>query len=239
MPVLDVKMFGRLHVVLEGKEVINGVNKIKKHWRLFAYLVCNRGRNVDSDELYRAIWDGTQPADIINSIKNAVYMLRREFARISPNVSVILFENGFYNINPALTLHFDVDEFLRLCTTVVNAKMYGDELADKFDTLTRLYRGSFLAPINGEHWAMERAIYLRRQLSTALLSYCAMLYKEYMFTELLRVTTFYAMAEPNNETLYLYLMRALSGLCLHEQIINVYTSLSNVFYDATGTTPCD
>ncbi|WP_338674970.1 BTAD domain-containing putative transcriptional regulator [Streptomyces sp. SCSIO 30461] len=142
-----------------------------KRWRagkareLFLYLLINRGRTIDRDELHAALWpDRTRPAgsSSVKVAKHAVQQILsgRHTADEQPPAEIVFNEYGY-----TLTFHdawLDFEEFERLCNEGHRAAARNDRsaAAEHYRGALELHVGDFL-PGETAAWAREQQDWVR------------------------------------------------------------------------------
>jgi DNA-binding SARP family transcriptional activator len=162
-PRLGVLSLGRTRLDTPTGPVVNGWLD-QRVGRLLKYLVCERHRVVQVDEIAESLWPGSEergPSIVrhhIHGLRNALEPWRLKRA---PSSFIILVPPGGYTIDRNV-VRVDADVFERLVTRGLAAEH--ERSSEAIDTLQRAlawYRGDFLAELPYEVWTLGERERLR------------------------------------------------------------------------------
>jgi DNA-binding SARP family transcriptional activator len=140
--------------------------------QLLKYLVTERHRAVQVDEIAEALWPGGDQR-VANNVRHFVHALRERLEPGRPKrarSTFLIFERGGYRLDPDNVV-IDADEFETAASRGLDALRLGDKAAG-IESLTRaagLYTGEFLSDEPYAIWALGERDRLR-DLSTTVLS---------------------------------------------------------------------
>jgi DNA-binding SARP family transcriptional activator len=175
-PLLDMHItcFGHFEVRRLGK-VVNLCSS-RNGQSILRYLVSKTEHCATSDSLQTLFWPDDEPEAAQNKLHLAISALRRSLNQdytSSPGGGYILCKRGVYQLNPTVTMHTDVDEFLQCYQA---GKRESSETIALYERACRLYRGPFLVEDLYADWSFLQ----REQLSQVYLSMCRVLTNHYL-----------------------------------------------------------
>jgi DNA-binding SARP family transcriptional activator len=177
LPDLYITCFGRFEVRRCDKTISLCQNRSGQ--AILRYLVVQSKYSASRDALMSMIWPEDPPEVALRKLQIAVSALRRSLnSGFSSDVGsgYILYKDPFYLINPAITIHTDVDEFLSLWQA--GHAVSGSEAMKLFEQATCLYTNTFLVEDLYTDWSSAR----REKLSQVYLSMCHQLTDYYLKT---------------------------------------------------------
>ncbi len=167
LPDLYITCFGHFEV----RRLDNAVQLCQNRsgQTIFRYLIAQPKYCASKDALMTILWSEDAPEVALRKLQIAVSALRRSLnSGYSPDAGggYILYRDPFYLLNPAVTMHTDVDEFLSLWQAGRCAG--GSEAAKSFEQASHLYTNSFLVEDIYADWSTAR----REKLSQVYLTMC-------------------------------------------------------------------
>jgi DNA-binding SARP family transcriptional activator len=162
-PRLGILSLGRTRLDTPEGPVVGGWLD-QRDGRLLKYLVCERHRVVQVDEIAEALWPGAEergPSVVrhhVHGLRKALEPWRR---KRTPSSFINLIPPGGYALNRDL-VRVDADVFEQLVSTGLAAEHHS--AAEAIDTLQRAltwYRGDFLAELPYEVWTLVERERLR------------------------------------------------------------------------------
>ena len=175
LPDLYITCFGRFEVRRLDKAVPLCQNRCGQ--TIFRYLIAQPRYSASRDTLMTVLWPEDAPEVALRKLQIAVSALRRSLNNgysSEAGGGYILYRDPFYLLNPAVTMHTDVDEFLSLWQSGRSAG--GSEAVKSFEQADRLYTNSFLVEDIYADWSTAR----REQLSQVHLTMCHALTSYYL-----------------------------------------------------------
>ncbi|MCC7370396.1 MAG: winged helix-turn-helix domain-containing protein [Chloroflexi bacterium] len=129
----------------------------RRGWGVLQYLLTRPGYAATRDALIDAFWPDAAPGAGAHSLQMAVHALRRALRGYGPDGSndVVLYRDGQYLINPALSIDVDVEQFRAACRRgreLMTAGQY-DAACQALEAALRLYGGPFLGDAGYDAWA--------------------------------------------------------------------------------------
>jgi DNA-binding SARP family transcriptional activator len=173
LPDLYITCFGHFEVRRLGKTV--KLCSSRNGQSILRYLVSKSEHCATSDLLQTLFWPDDEPEVCQNKLHIAVSALRRSLNHgyiNAPTGGYILCKSGVYHLNPAVSIHTDVDEFLH-CYHM--GRQMSEERVALYERACHLYIGSFLVEDLYADWSFL----LREQLSQTYLTMCRTLVNHY------------------------------------------------------------
>ena len=166
---IRVKMLGQCVLEWKGKSVSIAP---EKRWILLLYLLCNRGKLVQKDEIISALWGDKELANADNSIRGVVFNLRDAFDILEKGLGtkVVQQQFGAYRLSEEFRIRTDLDE-LEDCYREWKVKRVVDK-ADflRLEKVIALYKGDVFIGPRESVWQYVWQGYCRR-LYQSLLAY--------------------------------------------------------------------
>lgn len=236
LPPLSITCFGGFEVQRAGQPVPLCQNRNGQ--TILRYLVAQPRHRESMDALVEALWPGDDPDVTRHKLHVAISALRRslngEYAR-QRGMGYLLCENGSYQLNPAVPIHIDAEEFVTLYRA--GEHLGGTAAIPKFEAACRLYRGPFLPEDLYADWSIIR----REQLTQTYLVMCTALATHYLAINRPEDAAHWARAilEENrcDETAYRQLMRAYAGQGRRSEALRQYQRCERVLAEELGVQP--
>jgi DNA-binding SARP family transcriptional activator len=208
LPALYTTCFGRFSVKRTGQLVTLCTNRLGQ--AILRHLVTQPGFCATLDKLVAAVLPEGDPHASIHKVRVAVSALRRSLNAHYTSCygrGYILCKSEVYQLNPAVHIRTDIDDFLALYHAGQEAG--GDTAASYYEAACRLYTGPFLVEDIYADWSFLQ----RGQLSHIYLAMCGSLTEHHLVFG-------------HNETAIKWATRALlENRCdekAHQQLIRAY-----------------
>ncbi|MFQ5945565.1 MAG: BTAD domain-containing putative transcriptional regulator [Anaerolineae bacterium] len=169
MPRLRAHLFGRLRVLLEGKE-LEGLES-RKVQELFCYLVIHRDRPHPRETLASVLWEASSTAHSKKYLRQALWQLQSA-VRPSTGARLLEIDSEWVSLSPKADLWVDVVTFedaFDLASGVTGAGL-DDAAAQTLRAAANLYEGDLL-----EGWYLDWCLYYRERLQNMYLALLAKL----------------------------------------------------------------
>ena len=236
LPGLYVTCFGRFEVYRDSQQVELCANRNGQ--TIMRYLVAQPDHCAMADRLMGILWPEDDQEVARHKVHVAISALRGSLNRgyeCFPGDGYILSKNRTYQIDPAISLKIDVDEFLALyqaglCTS-------GHEMATLYEKACHMYRGPFLVEDMYADWSFIR----REQLSQTYLTMCRTLADHFLSTRCYEDTVKWAntiLSENQfDEVAYRQLMLAYAAQGRRSEALRQYRRCEQVLRDELGVSP--
>jgi DNA-binding SARP family transcriptional activator len=234
---IAVTCFGPFRVTIDDRPV--------ERWEsvrartIFKYLVVRSSAPVSKELLAELFWPESEPDLARRSLHQAIYCLRQSLKRVVPDLAVIRYVDGCYQISPEAGLWVDSEAFTRLIGEARAAVTAGDHNGAMvaYATAADLMRGSFLEEERYEAWAEELRQTYRAMYSEAL----HRLSRHYLGRGEHATAVLYAQRvlnqEPCDEEAHLLLMRSYIAQGLRHLAVRQYQICTNALRTELGLTP--
>ncbi len=236
LPDLYITCFGRFEVYWNSQPVVLCSNR--KGQAILRYLIAQSDYHATADKLMGILWSEDEPVVARHKLHVAVSALRGSLNKgyeCDPGGGYILCKKQFYQINPAVSLRSDVDEFLALYQAGRDTS--GRELATFFERACHLYIGPFLIEDMYADWSFIR----REQLSQTYLTMCRALADYFLSVGRYEDTVKWAntiLSESQyDEAAYRQLMLAYAAQRRSSEALRQYQRCEHVLHDELGVSP--
>lgn len=164
---LNITCFGRFEVKRLGQPVILCQNRNGQ--TILRYLFAQPAYRATMDKLMAILWPEDETEVARHKVQVAVSALRHTLnqgLRCPPGSGYILYKNGVYQINPAVSITSDVELFLSLYQ--LGRQSDNEEAMACYEQACQLYTGPFLVEDIYSDWSLPR----REQLSQHFVTMC-------------------------------------------------------------------
>lgn len=241
MNILNVNMLNGISIRLGDNAIDDSKSRTQKTWLLLAYLIYYRSRTVPQAELYQLLWgDEESKDDPQNALRVMLHRSRALLDRLSPGTGsrMILRRKEGYQWAPEYPVLLDAEEFEQLCTRAAKT----DDPAEKqhlYMEAASLYGQEFLHKHSGEAWARTLGLRYHDMYMNAvreLLQLLDAVSDREAAVELCRRALLH---EPFSENLHYSLMRSLLKLGRHQEVIEAYEQVRELYANNFGTLPAE
>lgn len=137
----------------------------RRGWAVLQYLLMRPGYAATRDALIEAFWPGAEPSAGAHNLQVAVHAVRRALRGRGPdgNDETILFRDGHYCLNPALSIDVDADRFRAACERGRRLDAAGqiEQARHAFEEALGIYGGPFLGDSRHDEWAEPHRLALQ------------------------------------------------------------------------------
>lgn len=235
-PALYFICFGRFEVKRLGKILTLCSNRNGQ--AMLRYLVVQPNHSATMDALMEAFWPDDEPDVAHHKLQVAASALRRslngDYNR-DHGGGYLLSKRQTYQLNPAIPIHCDLDDFLRFYQAGRHTS--GSICADLYERACQLYKGPFLADDLYADWSSLQ----RGQLSSIYLTMCNAMVDYYLGTYRYEDAIAWAKAilKENHcdEAAYRHLMRAYLALGRRNEALQQYQICQQTLFEELGVDP--
>jgi DNA-binding SARP family transcriptional activator len=232
---LFVTCFGHFEVRRFG--VLIPLCSNTKGQSILHYLIAAPRHNATSDVLQGLLWPEDEPKTALHKLHIAICDLRSSLSKGMPNYAkggYILCKNHTYALDPTISLHIDVDEFLKFYQ---QGQRDNVKLVDSYEAACRLYRGPFLWEEIYANWSSSQ----RDQLALIYLTMCKALLEHYFQAKCYEEATAWAQAilkEDNcDEFAHQKLIQIYTAQRLYHRALQQYQHCEHTLYEELGVQP--
>ena len=177
LPALSITCFGKFEVRRQGQPIAPCQNRNGQ--AILRYLMTQPGYRVTMDALMALLWPDDDADIARHKVHVAVSALRNSLShglRGTGGGGYILCKNGVYQLNPAVSLTTDIEQFLVLYQR--GRQSGGSEAITCYEQACELYSGPFLLEDLYADWSVVR----REQLNQYFGTMCRVLTSHYLDT---------------------------------------------------------
>ena len=238
---INIRMLGSFTIEYGGAAISDRNNRMRKVWRLLAYLICNRNQ-LSTQEHYLSLMQGSgfsESADPNGKLKALFYRARTMLNELGENAGHdwIIRKNATYAWNDEIPVTLDVEDFERLCKQAAAAQ--GNERLELYREALALYKGNFLPKLDMEEWVIPISAYYHQMYLSAASECLAMLEDGNMWQEAAQLCQAALKTDPCSEELYQHLMRCRIGLGDRVGAMMAYDEMSEMLFATFGVMPSD
>ncbi|MDL2206137.1 winged helix-turn-helix domain-containing protein [Eubacteriales bacterium OttesenSCG-928-N13] len=235
---IQVKMFGRFEILVDGKPTDALLSKTRKGQALLQYLLLHRNEAVPNYKLYEALWPNEESSNPENALKTLVSRLRAVLVSCSEELGkCIITKRGSYRWNNDLGIEVDLFEYERLCKELKGVTVLGPDELKGFNQVLEMYTGNLLSGIEHEEWIISRSIYLHNEYLRLVYQFIDLLKEAQDFDEVIRVCRVALDVDAFDERLHLELMDALVKTKRNNEALLQYKHVTNIHFRYLGIQP--
>ena len=166
IPEFHACLFDRLELT-DGTTTLSQVRlRSNQLTKLIFYLIVYAETGCTAQQLINLLWDDNSenPA---NALKNLVYRIRKVLHGIWPDIDFIITRNGFYQWNPKVPIHTDIEEFMEYYNE--SKKLESTEArTTALESLTDVYKGKVLSDFGDDYDILCRQTYFQNMYLEAV-----------------------------------------------------------------------
>jgi len=239
LPDLHVTCFGRFEVRrgTNSPEDLDLCSNVKGQ-AVLRYLMTQPQHRASVDKLMEALWPDEEPEVAEHKLRVAISALRVSLNRdvvSKPGGGYILCKGQVYSLNPAVKLHSDVDEFLKLYRA--GRAVSGPEAMALYERACNLYSGPYLT----EDLYAEWSYMTREELTKTYVTMCDALAEHALASDSYQAAITWASAilkvDRCDEQAHRQLMRAYAALKRRNEALRQYQLCQQILNEELGVQP--
>lgn len=238
---LRVRMLGDCSITLGDCHMEDTENRSRKVWLLLAYLIYNRFRVVQQQELIDLLWgEDTESANPANALKTTLHRARGALGQLGPSAGheLVVSKKGGYAWNTQVPMEVDVEEFEKLIRAGNDCQDQESRL-EYYQRALQLYQGEFLNKLSSEAWVVPIAAYYHNLYTQTAQAALALLEERGWRREAVELCQAALKVEPYEENLYRHLMRNLLAVGDQRAAAKVYEEMSELLLNNFGIMPSE
>jgi DNA-binding SARP family transcriptional activator len=232
-------MFGEFSIKNGGLDISDSVNRSKRLRAMLAYLITHKGREVSQDDLIEVLWPDEDVENPANTLKTILYRVRTAIAGLGVDDahSFITYQRGAYSWTPTIPCFVDVHEFERLCREAEKPSTEDAERAELYRSAAELYRGDFLPKNALDFWVVPLTGFYRTKFTKAVCYASDYLSAEDRHEEVIPLCQNAIKIDPYEEYFHQSLIRAQIAVGRHQQAMEHYDFVNELFFSKFGVNP--
>jgi LuxR family transcriptional regulator, maltose regulon positive regulatory protein len=199
-----------IHAYGSGQVRCNGELIPRANWRssgaraLFFYIIHHQ--EVRKEDVGLEFWPEFSPAKISSNFHATLWRVRQALGE----GEIISFRNQKYSLNPAVTIWYDVDEFLMHLDQAEEEKLSTTKRAEHWRQAIALYQGDYLEDIYMD-WSARRSAELKEMYKHALANLAQWETKRQHFEVAIALYERVLQEDPYRDDIHLALMKCLAN----------------------------
>ena len=150
-----IKLFGNFEIENHlGRVAEDNPKRAALSWLLLKYMVVNRGREVDLDELLGTIWPDERGANAENAARVRLNRLRTFLKPLGLDGrrGLVLYHAQKYTLNPLYTIRTDAEEFMELMAALRSCPIDSPSGLELCKKALELFRGPYMKHAKKDFW---------------------------------------------------------------------------------------
>ena len=235
---IQVKMFGKFDILVNGSSIEAQLNKTKKGQALLQYLLLHKNDAVPNFKLYEALWPNEESTNPENALKTLISRLRSVLNDCDPKLGkCIVTKRGSYRWDNELGIEVDLFEYEQLCKELKTISTLTPEVRTDFNKILEMYTGNLLSGIEHEEWIISRSIYLHNEYLHLVCRYIDLLKAVPDYDEIIHVCRMALDVDAFDERLHLELMDSLVKTKRNNEALLQYKHVTNIHFRYLGIQP--
>ena len=236
---LQIQMFGGFCVKIGDTVVSDTSPRAQLVWKLFKYLLINRGKLVTADSLIELLWPDEDCYNPGKALQNLVYRLRN----ILPGevdgrkTNYITFSHGSYGWNPAEQVEVDSGRFDLIYNKIAGGNLSPEEKREQYKTAIDIFKGDFLVESSYEEWVLPLAYHYRRLYSQCVYGLLEIYEAEKNDDAVIKLCEKAIAIDQFEETYHCKLISALVRQGKTSQAISHYEHITGLLQKELGVSP--
>ncbi|SCG81781.1 transcriptional activator domain-containing protein [Proteiniborus sp. DW1] len=238
---LYIKTFGYFDIRLDGKSLLEGVNRSYKIFRLFEYLLTFRGKKLLPESIVENLWQDNEYTDPRSALRLQIFRLKKMLDKILPDVADttkyyrIKFSNGYYCFELGEQAILDAEEFHDYIEK--GDSIETDEAIELYKKALKLYNGPYLADNSYEMWLVPVRNHYNRLYIKTLLKLLEILKGREEYSSIIELCEDAINMEPYEEIIHIYLMEAMLKLGFIKEALDHYEYITSLLYKEMRVSP--
>jgi ATP/maltotriose-dependent transcriptional regulator MalT/DNA-binding SARP family transcriptional activator len=206
---------------------------------MFLYVATSRHRRVPKDALIDAFWPDDDLAAIEKNFHPTISHIRKALNSRQPlKQNFLVFRDGAYQLNPALTYSIDTEHFEQEIAAAETAKREREPkaLRHHLEAAYGLYRGEFMSGIY-DPWVDESRTYYAEQFARVVNALAKLSFSEKRWTQALKFATEILREDPFREDVHRLVLKIHAGHGKPASIKKHYEAMESLLRTELGITP--
>lgn len=240
LPKVYITMLGKFQITIGDKTISDQDNTLKKPFLLLQYLIANRKKNIQQNDIIEALWPHEEIKNPVASLKTLIYRVRKVLEEFHlSEVEFIIQSGGTYRWNHQLPTFLDIDLFEKSIYEGDNTKLSLNERMMKYRNGISLYEGEFLPRISLEPWVVPMTSYYHYVYLNGVYKALAVLLELKLYDEMTSLCNKALEFDPYDEEIHYYLILSLFELKNRKAALQHYRYTCEMLLNKLGITPSD
>jgi len=220
----------------KGRQYFDGSSWISnKALEVFKYLIFERKRNVNSEELIEVFWPESELKHGKKLLYDTVYLLRKSLKKDGLSKGMIESSNGNYTINSDYNIWTDWGHFDSRIDKLLRGK--GKSTIKNLKALYEFYRGDFFSNLNYSDWPSVYREELRQKYLELIEIITKKMYGKNNYLAALSYINKGLDYDPYREEFYLMKLKILNKLGRIAEAIKCYKECKKTLKEDLGVLP--
>jgi DNA-binding SARP family transcriptional activator len=230
-------VLGPLELSVAGRRVLRW-NSLKAR-AVFQYLLIHQDRPIRRDVLMELQWPDHTRNSARNNLNVALYSLRNTLEGSGQGLQPVLYQDGCYSLNPALTWWIDRNEFFSTLQHAESARRAGRlrQAIAAYEKAVQLYRGPLFEDDPSGEWFLAEQRHLEELYLQALEHLAAIYFEIGELPEAVRCGQIAVGTDPCCEPAHRLLMRCYDSQHQQQLVSRQYRSCVAALHDELGVSP--
>jgi DNA-binding SARP family transcriptional activator len=230
-------VLGPLELSVAGRRVLRW-NSLKAR-AVFQYLLIHQDRPIRRDVLMELQWPDHTRNSARNNLNVALYSLRNTLEGSGQGLQPVLYQDGCYSLNPALTWWIDRNEFFSTLQHAESARRAGrlQQAIAAYEKAVQLYRGPLFEDDPSGEWFLAEQRHLEELYLQALEHLAAIYFEIGELPEAVRCGQIAVGTDPCCEPAHRLLMRCYDSQHQQQLVSRQYRSCVAALQDELGVSP--
>jgi DNA-binding SARP family transcriptional activator len=230
-------VLGPLELSVAGRRVLRW-NSLKAR-AVFQYLLIHQDRPIRRDVLMELQWPDHTRNSARNNLNVALYSLRNTLEGSGQGLQPVLYQDGCYSLNPALTWWIDRNEFFSTLQHAESARRAGRsrQAIAAYEKAVQLYRGPLFEDDPSGEWFLTEQRHLEELYLQALEHLAAIYFEIGELPEAVRCGQLAVGTDPCCEPAHRLLMRCYDSQHQQQLVSRQYRSCVAALHDELGVSP--
>jgi DNA-binding SARP family transcriptional activator len=238
-PAADVAalVLGPLELSVAGRRVLRW-NSLKAR-AVFQYLLIHQDRPIRRDVLMELQWPDHTRNSARNNLNVALYSLRNTLEGSGQGLQPVLYQDGCYSLNPALTWWIDRNEFFSTLQHAESARRAGRprQAIAAYEKAAQLYRGPLFEDDPAGEWFLAEQRHLEELYLQALEHLATVYFELGELPEAVRCGQLAVGTDPCCEPAHRLLMRCYGSQHQQQLVSRQYRSCVAALHGELGVPP--
>ena len=238
-PAADVAalVLGPLELSVAGRRVRRW-NSLKAR-AVFQYLLIHQDRPIRRDVLMELQWPDHTRNSARNNLNVALYSLRNTLEGPGQGLQPVLYQDGCYSLNPALTWWIDRNDFFSTLQHAESVRQAGRlrQAIAAYEKAVQLYRGPLFEDDPAGEWFLSEQRHLEELYLQALEHLATVYFELGELPEAVRCGQLAVVTDPCCEPAHRLLMRCFGSQQQQQLVCRQYRSCVAALHDELGVPP--